>query len=190
MAHYAEAPTGYCVEHGAWFNTIEKCAAATDTECVDGSNTPITNMWVCASDGNPLYSITIVATIPIEERQYAARALAANHPGFDITGQMDKIGTGQWWNSHLDKCDKCSNHVERAKQADSEDPADITAATPPPLSTVLEDNPELGKQVASSIQKTAIWYFMKPRWIMRRKQQAIIRRKVRSIFSPVTMKNY
>jgi hypothetical protein len=34
-------------------------------------------------------------------------------------------------------------------------------------------------------RKTAMWYYLKPRWILRRKMQAAIRHKVRSLIHPV-----
>ena len=42
--------------------------------------------------------------------------------------------------------------------------------------------------VQSSVQKTAMWYALKPRWIIRRKTNAAVRRKIKSVFSPVGFK--
>jgi len=41
---------------------------------------------------------------------------------------------------------------------------------------------------AASFEKEAMWYYLKPRWILRRKAQAIIRNKIRTVVKPVTTK--
>jgi hypothetical protein len=46
----------------------------------------------------------------------------------------------------------------------------------------------MGLTAEASIQKEAMWYYLKPRWILRRKAQAVLRNKIRSVVSPVSFK--
>jgi len=46
----------------------------------------------------------------------------------------------------------------------------------------------VGWKNQASIQKEALWYMLKPRWIIRRKVHAAIRNKIHGIVSPATLK--
>lgn len=172
LAHYTRVPAGYCTVHSNWFTTNLRCASSASNDC---SSEPDSKEFgfVCPTDGTRLIMATPQITpddmqLVDDIKDFHGGGTAAHSPDFQL------------------------KHVPLFLKQHSEDCIDPACPGSHAIDVgegktrkVIKETETGAMQLTASMQKTAMWYYLKPRWILRRKMQAAVRRKVRSVLAPI-----
>lgn len=175
LAHYISAPAGYCVEHSDWYYNRIRCASASSEPCSDAWNGEDFGL-VCPIDGTRIASAPEISPDDMQ----LVDEIKASHPegtaAHSSDFQLKHIPL--FLKQHREEC------------ADPQCPgSNVISVGGDDTRPVVNKNPYGALQLSASVQKTAMWYYLKPRWIIRRKAQAFIRHKVRTMLTPIAIKS-